>query len=77
LSGNNSIEHLAGIFAAKETAIKALDLGPGSWKTIKILKQPSGKPVIELSGNLAGSSMRCDVSISHAGDYAIATVICY
>lgn len=76
LGGDGAPEHLAGIFAAKEAAIKAFDLAPGSWKTVEIQKQPSGKPVIELHGDLANSGKNCDVSISHAGDYAIATVIC-
>ena len=71
-----SIEHLAGIFAAKEATMKALDLAPGSWKSIKVQKRPSGKPVVVLQEELAGSLERCEVSISHAGDYAIATVIC-
>ena len=75
LSGSDSIEHLAGIFAAKEAAIKALDLTPGNWKAIKIQKESSGKPTIALQGDLADPARSCDVSISHAGEYAIAVVI--
>lgn len=68
-------EHLAGVFAAKEAAIKALDLKPGSWKSIEIKKLDSGKPTIVLHGD-KNNVKNCDISISHAGDYAIAVVIC-
>lgn len=73
---DSSPEHLAGIFAAKEAAIKAFGLEPGSWKLIKIKKLASGKPVLGLDNKLKASIKNCDVSISHSEDYAIAVVIC-
>jgi len=73
---DDSLEHLAGIFAAKEAVMKALDLAPGSWKSVQIEKLESGKPKLILHNNIKDKIKNCDVSISHAGDYAIAVVIC-
>lgn len=72
---NPAIPHLAGIFAAKEAVIKALDLGAGKWKSIEVKNTKSGKPVLNLRGALAkGNIKSCDLSISHHGDYVIAVV---
>ena len=60
---NDSLEHLAGIFAAKEAVIKTLDLPPISWLEIEIQHYPSGRPKCRLV---------TDISISHDKDYAIA-----
>jgi phosphopantetheine--protein transferase-like protein len=73
--GNGSMEHLAGVFAAKEAAIKALDLVPGSWKAVEIKKRKSGKPELLLH-NGKDRIKNCGISISHAGDYATAVVVC-
>lgn len=61
------LEFLSGRFAAKEACMKALQRGIGdaSFLDFEILKDESGAPTLE--GGL--------VSISHDGDYAIATVI--
>lgn len=69
-------EHLAGIFAAKEAIIKALELKLGSWLSIEIGNKKSGKPVVKLAKNLGkGKIVSCDLSISHNGDYAIAVFV--
>lgn len=59
----------AGIFAAKEAYLKAAGTGINCrLNTIEILHDERGKPYINGVKN-------CDVSISHDGDYAVATVI--
>ena len=56
------VENFAGLFAAKEAYFKALGTG------IKLPLSDNGKPYFKGIDN-------CDLSISHDGDYAIATVI--
>lgn len=71
----------AGRFAAKEAFSKALDGARGvGWHEVRIERQPSGRPVLKLSGR--GLSMaeefganRWHVSISHDADIATAIVI--
>lgn len=66
--------HLAGIFAAKEAVIKALNLPTDSWHYIKVVKNSKGAPTIELRTynlKLTTSSL----SISHDGDYVIAQFV--
>jgi len=74
-AGNSSAEHLAGIFAAKEAAMKALGLCPGAWKDIKITKDSSDRPRLILMGNKTHAVKYADLSISHDGNYAIAVVV--
>ena len=66
--------HLAGIFAAKESVIKALALEPGSWLAVKIYRESSGRPVAEIIG-LDVSVESIDVSITHDGLYAVASCV--
>lgn len=62
-------ESFAGIFACKEAYFKAIGTGILLPLTdIEILHDDKGKPYIN-------GILNCDVSISHDGDYAIATVI--
>lgn len=64
-----SAQSFAGLFAAKEAYFKALGTGiKFPVNQVEILHTPSGKPYINGAEN-------ADVSISHDGDYAIATVI--
>jgi holo-[acyl-carrier protein] synthase len=79
-------QHLAVRYAAKEAFIKAWSscnrgappkiLSP-NYKEIEVCKDGFGRPFIKLKGVLAGlcqlESMQ--VSLSHDGNYAIATVI--
>ena len=76
IAAHDSSEHLAGVFAAKESVIKALDLKPGSWKSVKIGKSETGRPEVILRGEIGKKVKNCDVSISHDGEYAIAVSIC-
>lgn len=73
----------AGLFCAKEAALKVLTAVPGIprftlWD-IAIAHDPSGRPLVRFSGALAEflaqRAFACDVSISHSGDYATATII--
>lgn len=74
---------LSGRFAAKEAVLKVLGTGWRGgieWTDIETLADPLGKPVCTLSGatmdiarNLGIS--RVLVSISHAGEYAMASAI--
>lgn len=69
--------HVAGIFAAKEAVIKALDLFPiPSFLDIHIQNKDSGRPYVTLTSNIRDSKHYViDISISHDNDYAFATAI--
>jgi len=65
-----SIQHLAGIFAAKEAAIKAFGLLPGQWLKLCVQYQANGCPQL----HFLDQNKTFPVSISHDGDYALAVV---
>src|ERR1051325_8963088 len=66
-------EHLAGRFAAKEAVLKVLGTGWRggiAWTDIEIVSQPSGQPLIKLTGECAAIAAergiaRWHISISH------------
>jgi len=65
----NKPETLAGIFAAKESVKKVFnDL---NWHDIEVIKEKSGRPSLIINKEFES----CDLSISHDGDYAIASVV--
>ena len=75
-------ERLAARFAAKEAVMKSLGVGAGSvpWKSIEVVKAPSGAPSILLHGaaaELAASRGVNDVKISltHTAMTAAAFVV--
>lgn len=72
LSQNKSLDSLAGIFAAKEAFFKALGKKE-NWRDVWIEKSKSGQPL--LYSTLLSARQKVSISISHAGDYAIAIVI--
>ena len=72
LKGNN--QHLAGIFAAKEAVMKALDLPKASWHNIQIIYKESGAPEAKIV-NYPVSIITSSLSISHDGNYVIAQFV--
>lgn len=75
-------ESLAGRWAAKEAVMKALGAGVGevALTDIEVGREDSGRPVVRLLGGAADRAQAAglsqwQVSISHDGDYAIATVV--
>ena len=74
-----NIKSIAGFWAAKEAAAKALKLGIGkecSFLDIKISKNNKGAPLLSYSKSLQEkfSIKNVDLSITHDGDYALAVV---
>lgn len=72
-SDGATIERLAGTFAAKEAACKALSIPAGNWRSITVRRDSSGAPRLDISF----ADVRSDdlaVSISHDGEYAMAVV---
>lgn len=66
---------LAGAFAAKEAAFKALGLPKGRWHVVEVVHEPSGRPSLRFGDEFDSSHIAsCDVSISHTGDYVVAVV---
>ena len=79
----NRAERFAGRFAAKEAAMKALGTGWARgvrWIDIEVVREPSGKPTLSLSGaaraiaNALGVK-HIAVTITHDGNTALAQVI--
>jgi holo-[acyl-carrier protein] synthase len=78
---NQSLQHLAGKFAAKEAAAKALGcgIGPISWQELEIINDVNGKPELILHNNAAQMASQSGwsswaLSISHTRIYALASV---
>lgn len=71
-SYKNPFPHLAGIFAVKEAAGKALDVRKFPLASIEIRHAPSGKPELWLRGKRTEAVV---VSISHTDTMAGAVVI--
>ena len=79
----NRAERFAGRFAAKEAAMKALGTGWTNgvrWVDIEVVREPSGKPTLKLSGASQEIANRLGVkhialTITHTGNTALAQVI--
>ena len=76
---NNNSSTIAGLFASKEAFLKSLNKGINDYKLkdILILHELNSNPYIVLLGKLNDDfkSLKISLSISHDGDYAIASVI--
>ena len=80
----HTVTRIAGRFAAKEAASKALGTGwhGVGWKEIEIVRQSSGEPKMMLHGRAAARAERLglnqwQVSISHEREFAIAMVVAH
>ena len=78
----HKIESLAGRFAGKEAAMKALNISGWGvcWREIEIISEPNGKPVIGLYGRAAKKAQRMglsglEISLSHSKVNAVAFVM--
>ena len=68
---NLKAENLAGLFAAKESCKKVFnDL---NWHDIEVKKKRNGRPFLILKKDK--DVLNYDLSISHDGEYAIATAV--
>ncbi len=76
-------ERYAARIASKEAVFKALGTGwrQGiAWRDVEVVREPSGQPALVLSGGCAEWAarlgiVRWQVSLSHAGGVAMASVI--
>jgi len=79
----NAFERFAGRFAAKEAAMKAIGTGwtrGVRWRDFEVVREPSGRPILRLSGVAADvaerlGATRALVSITHTAAQAMAQVI--
>ncbi len=78
---DQSLQHLAGKFAAKEAAAKALGCGIGrvSWQELEIINDANGKPELILHANAEQVATEegwsaWSLSISHTHAHALASV---
>lgn len=72
---DRTCEALAGLFAVKEAVAKALDLPGGGWLEIEVTRGTTGKPCVRLAPTVAAGVVSCDVSLSHAGGFVVATCV--
>jgi holo-[acyl-carrier protein] synthase len=79
----HSAERFAGRFAAKEAAMMALGTGWSRgvrWVDIEVVREPSGKPTLKLSGATRAIAdglgvKNIAITITHDGNMAMAQVI--
>lgn len=76
----NPFQHYAARFAAKEAFSKATGTGWNSdfsWQEVEVVNEPSGKPLLRLSGASLENfgTKRIFLSLSHSGDYVAAVVV--
>lgn len=83
MSKQNFPERLAGRFAVKEAAMKAIGTGwrrGVTWKDFEVVNEPGGRPTLRLTGAAARIAdalavRRVSVSITHTASMAMAVVI--
>ena len=82
-ANKNSVEKLAGRFAAKEAILKLLGTGwrgKIAWTDIEVVNTETGQPRVNLSGEvkkIADKSgiTQISVSITHTANFAIASAV--
>ena len=83
LSKHNKYQHLAARFAAKEAIYKALASGwekDATWKSMEILNEPNGLPVVKFFGKLKefiSDDKDIKISLSHSDLYVTCVAIIY
>lgn len=83
--GPRRAERLAARFAAKEATLKAIGTGLRSrmcWTDMEVVTLPSGAPSLRIAGEVQRVAERLgisgwSISLSHAGGFAIASVIAH
>jgi len=77
-----SLQRAAGLFAAKEAAVKALGCGisPISWHEVEVQHDPQGLPTLNLVGTAAEMARQAGVkdwslSITHTRNLAAAVAV--
>jgi holo-[acyl-carrier protein] synthase len=83
LARSSEISFLAGRFAAKEAAVKALGTGLRGgigWHDLVVLSRANGEPVIEFRGKARDALLKrtgevVHVTITHSRTYAAAVVV--
>lgn len=81
--GKRKIERLAGRFAVKEAALKALGTGWRSgiaWTDLEVRVDPLGRPMLHISGEAARIAAELGVtewriSLSHTEDHSVGSAI--
>ncbi len=76
LSKKNYAQHFAARFAVKEAVVKAASsVLKLYYRQIEVLNDAEGQPQVRLQDTEKPSDLNISVSISHAGDYAIALAV--
>jgi holo-[acyl-carrier protein] synthase len=83
LGRRRPFEHLAARYAAKEAVFKGLGtgvIGALRWRDVEVVRDACGGPRVILHGAAARLAAargfrRCALSLTHAGDYALAAVL--
>ena len=82
-ANKNTIEKLAGRFAAKEAVLKLVGTGwrgKIAWTDIEVINSPTGQPEVILRGEVQKiaekiSIRHISVSITHTANFAIASAV--
>jgi holo-[acyl-carrier protein] synthase len=82
-ANKNSVEKLAGRFAAKEAILKLLGTGwrgKIAWTDIEVVNTETGQPIVNLSGEVKKIAenlgiTQISVSITHTANFAIASAV--
>ena len=82
-ANKNSVEKLAGRFAAKEAVLKLLGTGwrgKIAWTDIEVVNTATGQPEVKLSGEVKKIAdnlglKQISVSITHTANFAIASAV--
>ena len=81
--GKLRVQRYAARFAAKEAVLKVLGTGWSggiAWTDVEVVREPTGRPRVELHGEAAAVAQRLGVtdwhiSLSHLEGHALASVI--